>query len=298
MSKIAILTSTYNHPKRLYELYESLEKQNDTEFMWCIIDDGSEITTEKTAEKIQEVASINVQYHRINNGGKSRAIRYGLDLLKDYAFITIVDDDEYLNPNAIDIIKEYERKYRESNCGVIHFNRSDENGEIIANKIDEEDKIMSNQKRRRLGYFQDGYIGYFVDKIDNIRSPEFDNEKYVGPSVLFMLVTAQYDMVWSTAVLGRTEYLSGGITKQGRGLRVKNPKGMYVYCLLMQHDDSGWYLKNAYSVYGYAYLYYAGLSETDVRKEASAFKQRLNPLAKPLGMILAMHWKNKFSGHE
>ena len=57
MHQIALLTATYNHPKELMKLFDSLEKQSDKNFTWVIINDGSEEETErfkKTRERIKK----------------------------------------------------------------------------------------------------------------------------------------------------------------------------------------------------------------------------------------------------
>lgn len=297
MNKIAILTATYNHPEKLNELYESLKRQYNKDFLWCIVDDGSDKTTKHAVDIMIEENNIDIKYYWKENGGKNRAITFGLDRLSEFDFVLFVDDDEYLYSEAIDIVKDYEEKYRNTTIGVIHFNRANEKDEIISNSVNNNDQIMSAQKRKRKGIQEDGYVGYYISKLKNIRSPEFKNEKYVGPSVLFMTLCREYDMLWASSdiILGKTEYLSDGITMQGRSLRVKNPKGMYVYCLLRQHKDSGIILRWVYSVYGYAYLNYNNLKEADVRKELNNYNEKLISAAKPFSRILTLYWKIKFS---
>lgn len=44
---ITVLTPTYNRAYTLYRAYESLKKQNNLNFEWVIIDDGSSDNTEE-----------------------------------------------------------------------------------------------------------------------------------------------------------------------------------------------------------------------------------------------------------
>lgn len=294
MRQLAILTATYNHPDELKELYISITKQTDKNLLWCIVDDGSSEETEKIVKSFIEEKLIFINYYRQENLGKSRAISLGLDKLKNTEFVLFIDDDEYLFPNAVEIVKQYVMKYKNSECAVIHFNRTDENGNVIAEPYIETDQMMNSQERRKRGIYQDGYTGYFSGKIKETRSPSFNGEKYVGPSVLFMTVCKEYKMLWAYPALGKTTYLEGGITKQGRKLRIKNPKGMYVYCLLMQHKDSGFWLRNVYSILGYAYLYYAGINESQLRNEIPNYGEKLIFYTKPLGKLLSFYWKIKY----
>lgn len=296
MCKIIVLTATYNHPNQLKMLYNSLVEQNNKAFTWLIVDDGSEETTKRQVDLIINEQKVKTIYIRKANGGKASAVNTGLDYIvqHDYDFVVFVDDDEKMLPNFIDIIYQYIAKYEKSNCGVIHFNRLDEKGNVISNPVFTEDHIMTCQERKRKKYIQDGYTGYFVKRLGDLRFPHFEGEKYVGPSVLFMMLCNRgYDMVWAYVAIGQTEYLENGITRQGRRLRVKNPKGMYIYCLLLQHKDSGLFLKLVYSIYGYAYLSYGGIKESSV-KERIKINSKLIPIAKPLGLLLAEKWKIQF----
>ena len=47
---ITIFTPTYNRKKTLPKLYKSLKNQNDKDFEWLIVDDGSSDGTDKLIE--------------------------------------------------------------------------------------------------------------------------------------------------------------------------------------------------------------------------------------------------------
>lgn len=289
MKPFVILTATYNHPNELKALFASLQEQTDKEFTWIIVDDGSKEDTTEAIDVISKQATIDVFPVHQNNGGKSRAINNGLDqLTRDVKFFVIVDDDEKLKPNAIEIIKQYYEAYKKTNCGVIHFNRLNEKGKMIARPVIGDDFIMSYQRFKSEGRFADGYLGYFTDKLGKTRFTVYDEEKYVGPSVLFMQVTDHSDLLWAKEALGETEYLAGGITKQGRKLRIKNPRGMIDYCKLMQKNGASWKTKIAYSVQGYAYYQFI-----DKPKRNRAILKGLLPF-RLSGKILGQYWKSKF----
>ena len=288
MKPFVYLTATYNHPEELKELYKSLLNQTDVDFTWVIVNDGSKEETVNAIENFVSEGKIDILPVHQPNGGKSRAINNGFDhLTQDVVFVVIVDDDEELKPNATGTIKEYYAKYKDTNCGVIHFNRANEKGNVIARPSIDEDFIMSYQRFKSEGRYADGYIGYFTDKLGENRFIVHEGEKYVGPSTLFMKVTEVSDLLWAKAILGETEYLAGGITKQGRKLRIKNPKGMIEYCRLMQGNGASMKTKIAYSIQGYAYNEFV---EPDKRK-----KEDLNGLMnlRLFGKILAKQWKKK-----
>ena len=203
--------------------------------------------------------------------------------------VVIVDDDEQLFRNAIEILKTYKEKYACTNCGVIHFNRKDENGNVIADPLISEDMFCTYQKFKSKGYRVDGYIAYFYKKLSNKRLGEYSNEKYVGPSTLMMKVSRNYELIFAEAVLGHTEYLEGGISKQGRRLRIRNPLGMIEYCALMQENGASFKNRIIYSINGYAY---AALAKdlTPVRNYMGCFLG----FCKIPGILLAHLWIKKY----
>lgn len=290
--KISILTATYNRIDSLSRLYDSLLKQANSQFEWVIIDDGSSDDTEKNVKMWRDRSGgFVIRYYKKNNGGKSRAINYGLSECQLSDFVLIVDDDEELYQNAVDIIENYVNKYLYTNCVGMEFLRNDKNKQPIANYYPKEDLVMSVQERKKKNYEIDGYTGYFIKKLGNRRFPEFEGEKYVGPGVLQMISSSEYDLVWPCVALGETEYLQGGITSQGRKLRIRNPKGMIIYCDLLQNKQSGIRIRIKYSIMGYAYSAFID-DKTERRqflKECHYFKFCYFP-----GLLLGAIWGSKY----
>lgn len=299
--KVIVLTPTYNRPDNLKQLFATLQQQSRKDFLWFIVNDGSKADYASVVEEIIKEADFDVEYQRKENGGKSSAVNYAFDHIanKD-SFVAIIDDDEQLMPDAVEKLSHYAEMYKDSNIGVIHFYRAligdhkgMENGKIIARPVFDRDYTMTFQEFKGKKYFADGYLGYFLRKVGDVRFPIFKNEKYVGPTVLVMLVTMKYDMLWSHELLGRTVYLEGGISKQGRALRVKSPLGMATRSLLMQTKESGWKIRFIQSIGYYAYLKLAGVKAVGVEIERKCHP--LWPLlTKPLGMILCAYWKHKY----
>lgn len=287
---LTIITPTYNRPDKLSKLYESLSYQTNKNFDWIIIDDGSKFSYEYQIAKWKKESNFSIIYEKKENGGKSRAINRGLDLIRDSTFVLIVDDDEQLYDNAIELVLEYIYRYKDSDCGGIEFLRDDINGYPISNYDIHDDFIMSVQERKKRNYEIDGYIGYFVKALNNIRFPEFRGEKYVGPGVLQLLISKKYTLLWSKVSLGKTVYLEDGITKQGRKLRLANLQGMIFYCSLLQTNESGFKVRFKYSIMGFAYLFCNIKNFFCRKKEINQFmKIGIIP-----GLILAAFWKIKY----
>lgn len=291
--ELTVLTTTYNRCELLKKLYCTLKGQNCKDFTWLIIDDGSHDNTESiVSEWARQEKDFLIRYIKKQNGGKSRAVNLGLNESSNVDFVLIIDDDEILYPNAISIVHKYINQYINTACVGIEFLRNGENGSPIANYTPNEDFFMSVQERKKKNLEIDGYAGYFIKKIGEKRFPEFANERYVGPGVLQMLVSKDYKLLWPNAVLGETEYLQGGITKQGRKLRIKNPKGMVIYCCLMQTHDAGFAIRFKYSIMGYAYMSFIKRSDPDLVYEN--YIKSFVKIGYLPGKILGYYWGKKY----
>lgn len=293
--KVALLTPTYKRRHLLEKLFDSLLQQTNSNFVWVVINDGSPDDTDEFMSLLQRDSNIpfEIRYTKIVNSGKGQAVNIGLDNCTDADFVIIIDDDEILYPNAVEIISSYVERFNNSNCGGIEFLRDDLEGNPIGN-YSKPDFFMSIQMRKRKNLYIDGYTGYFVDKISNMRAPKFDGERYIGPGILQCMVGNKYELLWPNIAIGTTEYLDGGLTKQGRPLRLKNPKGMIYYSVLMQEKDAGLLLRFIYAAIGYAYMKFAHLTKAQLKKEGIDCS-RFFRMAYIPGLVLATYWKIRYS---
>jgi len=287
---VSIITATFNHPSNLHELYLSLKAQEDKDFQWIIVNDGSRQDTEDLIKTFIAEKQLKIEYVYQYNSGKSAAINNGIDIAERYSTdaVLIIDDDELLNINALQIAKYYFQAYK-GKCACINFNRSNLNDEPLTKGQPLKDRMMSFQEHKSKKLHADGYVGYYMDFLKGVRFPLFPGEKYVGPSVLMMLASAKSSIMWAGAILGKSDYLEGGITKQGRMLRVKNPIGMIYHASLMMHPDSSIRVKLGYSIYAYAYMKYANLSKADLAR----FRISMDVFYPTvfIGYLLAKYWR-------
>lgn len=288
--ELVIITSTFNRAGCLMDLYKSLTNQDDKNFTWFVCDDGSSDTTEEVVSSFIEAAIINITYVKKENTGKSRTLNFMFDKIQDFEFALIVDDDESLYPDAVSTVKQYIDKYKNSNCGMIHFNRNYFSGEVISNFTQKDDFIMTFPKRRKMGYMSDGYVGYFVKRLNDIRFPVFEGEKYVAPSVLMMLLSKRFELLWAKPSLGETEYRADGITKSGRKMRLKNPCSMAYHALLMQEKEVGLKYRIIYSILGYSYLIYSRHNINDIKDKNVSHLYYIR-ICMPIAFLVAIYWK-------
>lgn len=291
--RLAIITPTYNRVRLLKRLYDSLMLQSDHDFAWIVVNDGSmDSTSEMMRELLERDHPFEILYIEKTNGGKGSATNAAFDHAKDFIFVLIVDDDEELYPNAVSIVLEYVDKYRQTDCGGIEFLRDGKDGKPIAN-YKKDDFFMSLPKRRKKRLYIDGYTGYFVDKLGDKRFPVIKDETYISTGIVQLMVSNEAKLLWPDKSIGTTEYLEGGLTRQGRKMRLKNPKGMIIHCIMHMQKDYPLWCHLGYSVMGFAYLFYADLKEEEIKAEGIEF-YRLKKICKFPGLLLSEYWKMKY----
>ena len=118
MSEITVLTPTYNRRKLLQKLYTSLCSQDCMDFVWLVIDDGSNDNTDEYVSEIKKNATFPIVYYKKENGGKHTALNYAYQYI-DTPLTFIVDSDDRLTTDAISIVKETYKKYKDERdiCG-------------------------------------------------------------------------------------------------------------------------------------------------------------------------------------
>ena len=105
--KITVLTCTYNRAEKISVLFESLKKQNDKNFVWMIIDDGSKDETCKLADEwIKKENGFLIKYYWKSNGGKHTAINFAMKKINTQ-WTFIVDSDDYLTEDCIEVANKW-----------------------------------------------------------------------------------------------------------------------------------------------------------------------------------------------
>ena len=231
--KITVFTPTYNRAYIIKNLYKSLQRQTFKDFEWLVVDDGSTDNTEELFSKLKkEDNSFNIRYYKKENGGKHRAINYGLDLAEGELFFT-VDSDDYLTDDALEKIDKWESTL-DNNKNFVG---------IVANIGHSENKTINNFFKedhldldllQRYTYEQDGkkvldgeraYI-FYTDVHRLYKYPEFDGEKFMTEAVVWnRMANDGYIVRYFNDIIWIFEYLEDGLTKAGNRLFLENPRG-------------------------------------------------------------------------
>lgn len=235
---ITILTPSYNREKYLPVLYKSLCAQSIQNFQWLIIDDGSTDDTENIVLNFSNHQFL-LEYYKKENGGKHTALNYSHPYIKG-EYICIVDSDDWLVDNAIEIIVEKQKKYESyDNVKMLTFLKGKNettplcnnfpNSPTVSNHIDF--RVNAQRKNDCCEVIQS-------DVFKEFPFPIFKGEKFLGEGYLWNHAGYKYDTVYINELIYMCDYLDGGLSKEGRRLRISCPYGGMANCNSFFINDS------------------------------------------------------------
>ena len=224
--RLTIFTPAYNRAHTLPRTYESLLQQDCKEFIWLIVDDGSQ---DNTAELVRQWQSqdngFEIRYIYKENGGMHTAHNTAYENI-DTELNTCIDSDDRLAAGAVrKILSKWELVRDRGYAGIIGLD-SDFDGHIIGKGFPE-----SMTETSVIGYYAAGGSGdkklvYRTEIINKYPSyPVFEGEKYVALSYKYRLIDQDYKMAVLDEILCNVEYQPDGSSNTMWRQYLKNPKG-------------------------------------------------------------------------
>ena len=223
---LTIFTPTFNRAYIIKNLYDSLTAQTNKDFEWLIVDDGSSDNTEEIISSFALERKINIRYYKQKNGGKHRAINYGVPLAKG-EFFFIVDSDDYLPNDSIETIRSYTNQIADDNrfagvCGLrIYADGRKIGGESNYDIIDT-DMISIREKYHVRGDMAEVFRTSILKEYP---FPAFDGEKFISEGVVWSEIAQKYDLRFFYKGIYICDYLVDGLTKSIRVHHRNSPKG-------------------------------------------------------------------------
>ena len=243
---VTVFTATYNRGYIINELYQSLNKQTDFRFEWIVVDDGSNDNTENMFRIWkQEQTKFDIQYYKKPNGGKHRAINYGIKKAKGRLFF-IVDSDDRLPFFCISQIIEWEKSIDKAdkfagfsgNIGYIT-----KTNKIIGKSFEGKFIDAKYTEREKNNIMGDKAEVYFTNILKRYPFPEFKNENFITERVVWDKIAEDgYKIRWFNKIIYLAEYLPDGLSKNGDDVFKNNPKG------------NAYNIKQMERIYNYSYI--------------------------------------------
>lgn len=136
MKKLTVFTPTFNRAYCLHQVYESLCRQPNQNFIWLIIDDGSTDNTKETVQKWIDEKVIEIIYLYQENGGMHSTYNTAYENCTTELIICI-DSDDYMAENAVEKILSFWDNYGSSKFSGLVGLDADFDGNIIGKEFPE-----------------------------------------------------------------------------------------------------------------------------------------------------------------
>ncbi|MBO5910272.1 MAG: glycosyltransferase family 2 protein [Clostridia bacterium] len=257
MKTMAIVTPTYNRGHLLKNVFDSLNKQTNKDFVWYIIDDGSADNTQEMVDELKQQTDIEIIYKYKDNGGKHTAINMALDIVAEELTL-ILDSDDQLLPNAVEVIMNDYVDIKQDNqiCGLGYL-KCHTNMNIVGKQYTQ-DVIVDTFTNQRINHntYGDKCEIFKTEIFKKFRFPEFKDERFVSESAIWCKMSLEYKMKFFNKPIYMCEYLEGGLSDNVKRRLFKNPKGA-VECYLMMSSKQAKFKPRfkytiAYTVYSFA----------------------------------------------
>lgn len=286
--KITVFTPTYNRAYIIENLFNSLRRQTYRNFEWLVVDDGSTDNTEELFVELKKKANFPIKYLKKENGGKGRAINYGVDFAQGELFFN-VDSDDYLTDDALEKVVNWEKSIANDDrfCGVV--------GNLGTSPNETPNKCFDGPYRdaslleRYKEYSNDPIDGehayiFYTDIQKKYRYPEFEGEKFITPGIPWnrmahdgYIVRVFNDIIWIY------EYLPDGLSMD-KGKFMRNPKG-HGLCIKEKAVFCGY---DAWEMFKFYYSAYCEFNEYYNWKQIVEFVDAPRMLMKVIDLLFKL----------
>tara|TARA_R110002033_G_scaffold143840_2_gene181941 strand:- start:13148 stop:14041 length:894 start_codon:yes stop_codon:yes gene_type:complete len=227
MKTITVFTPTYNRAYCLDQVYQSMIRQTNQDFLWLIIDDGSTDNTKELVASWEAEKKIAIQYHYQDNlgmhGGHNAAYR-----LIETPLNVCIDSDDFMPDDGIEKILSAWKiiEHNTQFAGLVGLD-ADVNGKIIGTIIP---KDLTHTTLYDI-YNKHGVTGdkKLVLRTEVVKKyppyPIFKGERFVPLGHLYQLIDQDYQLFPVNEVFCIVEYLADGSSMNMLKQYRRHPQG-------------------------------------------------------------------------
>ena len=229
LKRLTIFTPTYNRAYCLQGCYESLKQQTCKDFIWLIIDDGSDDYTKELVQSWISEDCISIRYYWQVNQGMHGAHNAAYEMI-DTELNVCIDSDDSMPSDAVEkIISFWDENGSDQVSGIIALDLY-KDGTVIGSKL----PLNLNRSTLFNLYNKHGVTGdkklvYRTELTRKYPYPVFKNEKYVGLAYKYYMLDQKYEMLLMNEALCYVEYMPDGSSMNMLSQYRKNPKGFAFY---------------------------------------------------------------------
>jgi len=238
---LTVFTPAYNRAGTIKRTYQSLLNQDNKDFIWLVIDDGSvDNTGELVKGWMKEDNGFEIQYIYKQNGGMHTAHNTAYKNIHTELNVCI-DSDDALAPGAVSsIYYKWQEVKDKGYAGIIGLDADMNTGKVIGTSFPEGMKETTLTGFYAAGGKGDKKLVYRTDVINKYPAyPVFEGEKYVALAYKYRLIDQDYKLAVLNKVLCNVEYQPDGSSATMYQQYVKNPKGFAFWRkVCMQYPES------------------------------------------------------------
>ncbi len=226
---LTVFTPTYNRAGLLGRVYESLQRQDFTDFEWLIVDDGSTDDTQQTVRRLIEDSAIEIRYIRKENGGKHTAHNVALENAAGDWFLCL-DSDDYLAEGALSALAEKIGRLPEDASGII-ARKATQDGRLLSESKPAQDRLYGFYDYVTAGGGAGEYTLVFRTEMAKAYPfPVIPGERFVTECVVYDRMDLDgHRHAILDKVLQICEYQADGLSSSIYQTLRNNPTGYQIY---------------------------------------------------------------------
>lgn len=288
---LSIVTPTYNRGELLKNCFVSLLAQTDKNFEWIIVDDGSTDDTQTIVSGFTP-ADFPIVYIKKENGGKHTALNASHPHIRG-KYVLILDSDDTLTYTAVERVRqEWQIWHNNESVGMLTFLRGKSEadplsiGPVAGKPVD-----ILRHKRKNI-HSSDCCEVVREELIRRYPFPVFEGERFMGEGVLWNRIAQNYKCVYVNEVIYICDYLENGLTRSGRSMRIRNPRGGMLSAEISMQKKNYWHLRIKNGLLYTCYGCFAGLAPSAILTGTE--HKGIVALCMLPGYLLYRYWKKKY----
>jgi len=227
LKKLTVFTPAFNRAYCINQLYDSLLRQTNKDFIWLVVDDGSSDNTKELIEKWQQEMIIDIQYIYQENQGMHGAHNTAYANI-DTELNVCIDSDDFMTDNAVELILDKWNTVEDKTnvAGIVGLDM-DKKGHVIGSKMPDDVKYSTLYDLYNVHKSKgDKKLVLRTDVVKKYpQYPLFENESFVPLGALYWMIDQDYTLACLNETLCVVEYLTDGSSLNIFKQYKRHPKG-------------------------------------------------------------------------
>lgn len=221
--QISIITPVFNRFRELTRLYKSLCKQTNNNFIWIIVDDGSEAKIDRIVNNWKKRSKFKIDLIVQSNQGKMHAYKNAMKYLRT-PWSLVVDSDDTVSKEMIDILYQTIFSISDDDCGVVFPRKLGANSNEMSLWKQLPNKVNIIDLRYQYD-IPESAIFIKTNKLKKVfKLLQLPDEKFISEEILYNRLIEEGKFVVRDELFYFGDYQEDGLTNHLFELWLKNPE--------------------------------------------------------------------------